>query len=57
MLLDRLAPRVSETARTLWKLYLGITLATSLIVQVAVVMFTAFVVNNARNQFALLHKM
>ena len=28
---DRLAPRVSETARTLWKIYLGITLVVTLL--------------------------
>ena len=28
---DRLAPRVSETARTLWKIYLGITLGVTLL--------------------------
>ena len=28
---DRLAPRVSETARTLWKIYLGITLVVMLL--------------------------
>ncbi len=32
---DRLAPRVSETARTLWKIYLGITLVVMLLLWIA----------------------
>lgn len=32
---DRLAPRVSETARALWKIYLGITLAVILLLWIA----------------------